>query len=132
MKNKTKQNSSRLDGGSLMGVVPIVGGGVGCCWAFVERASPKSQICRRGVGHLLCKGWLSPICYNAWVSPLVAECISKFRAGAVGGCRQCVRWRQWLKVAEAEGVGPVGGGSSVGRRGRRKRFWGEKINPIRF
>jgi hypothetical protein len=27
-------------------------------------------------------------------------------------------------MAEAEGVGPVGGGRSVGRRGRRKRFWG--------
>jgi hypothetical protein len=29
-----------------------------------------------------------------------------------------------LKVAEAEGVGPVGGERSVGRRGRRKRFGG--------
>jgi hypothetical protein len=27
-------------------------------------------------------------------------------------------------MAEAEGVGPVGGGRSVGRRGRRKRFGG--------
>jgi hypothetical protein len=48
------------------------------------------------------------------------------------GRRQCVRWQQWLKVAEADGVGPIGGGRSVGRRGRRKIFWGEKISPIRF
>jgi hypothetical protein len=53
---------------------------------------------------------------------------------AVGGRRRCVRWQQWLKVAEAEGVGPVGGGRSVRRRrrGRRKRFWGEKINASDF
>jgi hypothetical protein len=29
--------------------------------------------------------------------------------GAVGGRRRCVRWRQWLKVVKAEGVGPVEG-----------------------
>jgi hypothetical protein len=32
-------------------------------------------------------------------------------------------------VAEAEGVGPVGGERSVGRRWRRKRFWGEEKKP---
>jgi hypothetical protein len=50
------------------------------------------------------------------------------------GRRRCVRWQQWLKVAEAKGVGPVGGGRSLGRRrrGRRKRFWGEKINASDF
>jgi hypothetical protein len=34
-----------------------------------------------------------------------------------------------LKVVEVEGVGPVGGGRSVGIRGKRKRFWKEKKNP---
>jgi hypothetical protein len=50
------------------------------------------------------------------------------------GRRRCVRWQQWLKVAEGEGVGLVRGGRSVGRRrrGRRKRFWREKINASDF
>ena len=45
----------------------------------------------------------------------------QIRAGAVGGCRRYVRWQQWLKVAEAEGVGPVGW-----REKRRKKIWGGK------
>jgi hypothetical protein len=78
-------------------------------------ASPESQICRRGVGRLRCKGWSSPICCSAWASPPVVGCVFGFRAGAMGGLHRCIRWWQWLKVAEAEGVGPVGGG------GRKKR-----------
>jgi hypothetical protein len=44
----------------------------------------------------------------------------RLRSVAVGGLCRCVRWWQWLEVAEAEGVG---GGRSVGRRGEGGNFW---------
>jgi hypothetical protein len=60
----------------------------------------------------------------------MAGAVLGFQAGAEGGSRRCVWRRQWLKVVEVEGVGPIGGGRSVGRRGRRKRFWGQRSSPV--
>jgi hypothetical protein len=47
----------------------------------------------------------------------------RLRSIVVGGRRRCVRWRQWLEVAEAE---VVGGGRRIGRRREREKFLGEK------
>jgi hypothetical protein len=45
----------------------------------------------------------------------------RIRASAVGGRCHYVRWQQWLKVAKAEGVGPI-----RCREKHRKKILGEK------
>jgi hypothetical protein len=58
-----------------------------------------------------CKGWLSPILLP-WV-----------------GCCRYVWWQQWLKVVEAEGVGPVGWREKRRKKKREEKILGEKLKP---
>jgi hypothetical protein len=48
---------------------------------------------------------------------------------AVGGCCRYVRWQQWLKVVEAEVVGPVGWREKRRKKKREEKILGEKLKP---